>query len=49
MIFVFRPFLVSFFSVAMGVNHAADKDQQPAHQQNNKHGLIAPDRFDEFG
>jgi len=49
MIFVLGPFLVSFFAVTMGVYHAKDKNDQPAHQQHDEHWFVAPDRFDEFG
>jgi len=49
MIFVLGPLLMSFFAVTMGVYHAKDKNDQPAHRQYDEHGFVAPDRFDEFG
>jgi hypothetical protein len=49
MVFVLRPVLVSFFAVAVRINHAKDKNNQPAHRQYDEHGFVSPDRFDEFG
>jgi len=49
MIFGPVPPFVVFFAVAMGVNHAKNKNRQAAHHQDDEHGVILPDRFDKFG
>ena len=37
------PLFLSFFAVAMSVNHRKDKYNKSADQQHNEDGLIPPD------
>lgn len=48
MLFEMMPLLVGFFTVAVGVNHGQDKDNNPPDQQHNDDGLIPPDLANEL-